>query len=89
MFPSLSQHPANNRCFMFSLFFPVYRYLLLLDPLLLVFLMGRVAEASAGAMASKAGRLRQKALSVVDTVQTLSSHNSSNSCTITVKVRTL
>lgn len=46
----------------------------------------RVAEAGAGVMASKAGRLKQKALSVVDTVQTLSSHNSSNSCTITVKV---
>lgn len=37
-------------------------------------------------MASKADKLRQKALSVVDTVQTLSSTNSSNSCTITVKV---
>ncbi|CAN0050526.1 unnamed protein product, partial [Pylaiella littoralis] len=45
----------------------------------------KVAEAGAGVMASKAGRLKQKALSVVDTVQTLSSHNSSNSCTITVK----
>ncbi|CBN79560.1 conserved unknown protein [Ectocarpus siliculosus] len=38
------------------------------------------------AMASKADRLKQKALSVVDTVQTLSSStDSSNSCTITVK----
>lgn len=38
-------------------------------------------------MASKADRLKQKALSVVDTVQTLSSStDSSNSCTITVKV---
>eukprot|EP00752_Nemacystus_decipiens_P003650 g3364.t1 len=45
----------------------------------------KFAEAGAGAVATKAGRLRQKALSVVDTVQTLSSHNSSNSCTITVK----
>lgn len=47
----------------------------------------RAAEAGAEAMASKADRLKQKALSVVDTVQTLSSStDSSNSCTITVKV---
>lgn len=38
-------------------------------------------------MASKAGKLKQKAFSVVDNVPLLSSHNPSNSCTITVKVR--
>ncbi|CAN0169949.1 unnamed protein product, partial [Ectocarpus fasciculatus] len=46
----------------------------------------KAAEAGAEAMTSKADRLKQKALSVVDTVQTLSSStDSSNSCTITVK----
>ena len=34
----------------------------------------RVAEAGVESMASKAGRLKQKALSVVDSVQTLGSH---------------
>lgn len=44
--------------------------------------LSRAAEAGAGVMA---GKFKKKALSVVDSVSVLSSSNSSNSCTITVK----